>query len=173
MTEEWKPIPGFEGRYEASTLGRVRSLRAPNGRQRSKPRTCSTWSDDRSTRCTLTVRYKSRSFLLHRLILRTFVGPCPPGMEGSHKDGDFTNCRLDNLCWETHTENEQRKSEHGTRQRGSQIVHAKLTDETVLKLRERYRNGEQISPLAAEAGVNRSTLSVALRGLTWKHVPMK
>lgn len=43
--------------------------------------------------------------LVHRLVLETFVGPCPDGMECCHADGDVTNNSLDNLRWDTHQAN--------------------------------------------------------------------
>ena len=44
--------------------------------------------------------------LLHRVVLETFVGPCPDGMEGGHYDGDPGNNRLENLRWDTRRVNE-------------------------------------------------------------------
>jgi hypothetical protein len=42
---------------------------------------------------------------VHRLVLAAFVGPCPPGNDACHGDGDPTNNRLTNLRWDTHREN--------------------------------------------------------------------
>ena len=53
-------------------------------------------------------------FLLHRLVLETFVGPCPEGMECLHADGDKHNCELSNLRWGTREENVQDSIKHGT-----------------------------------------------------------
>jgi hypothetical protein len=49
---------------------------------------------------------RNRTRFLHQLVLETFVGPKPPGMEGCHyPDGDKSNNRLSNLRWDTHAEN--------------------------------------------------------------------
>lgn len=53
-------------------------------------------------------------YLIHRLVLETFIGPCPPGMECRHLDGNPRNNRLENLCWGTRSENQQDSVGHGT-----------------------------------------------------------
>ncbi|QGJ94945.1 HNH endonuclease [Gordonia phage RedWattleHog] len=113
---DWTPVPGFPG-YEASAeLGRVRSLdrldarghrrkgvvlkgtqqvrKGAGGRLRMGPLMVSLSKDGRS-----------RPYLVHRIILLTFVGPCPEGMEGLHHNGDATDNRLVNLRWGTSVEN--------------------------------------------------------------------
>ena len=47
----------------------------------------------------------AKLLFLHRIVLLTFVGPCPDGMEGLHKDNNKLNCCLDNLYWGTRSEN--------------------------------------------------------------------
>lgn len=51
---------------------------------------------------------------VHRLILETYVGPCPKGMECRHFDGIRDNNKLENLCWGTRLENTQDAMRHGT-----------------------------------------------------------
>lgn len=51
---------------------------------------------------------------IHRLVLMTFVGPCPEGMEACHLDGDVLNNGVENLRWDTHESNMGDKKEHGT-----------------------------------------------------------
>lgn len=102
-TEEWLPVVGYEGIYEVSDQGNVRSLdRIDNrgnqiaGRMR-KPRPLPSGH--------LMVILSSNSIrsprLVHRLVLEAFVGPCPPGMECCHYDDDPTNNSLENLRWDT------------------------------------------------------------------------
>jgi hypothetical protein len=104
-SELWRKIPGFE-QYEVSGLGRVRR----DGRirkfvlQRNYPYlTITLWRDGKEHR-------KSA----HRLVLEAFVGPCPPGHECAHGDGNPGNPRLTNLRWATPTENHADKKLHGT-----------------------------------------------------------
>lgn len=62
----------------------------------------------------LTKNKKHHRCFVHHLVLETFIGPRPNGMECRHLDGNPTNNRLDNLKWGTHSENELDKIKHGT-----------------------------------------------------------
>ena len=50
----------------------------------------------------------------HRLVLETYVGPCPKGMECRHLNGNPVDNRLENLCWGTKSENTMDAIQHGT-----------------------------------------------------------
>jgi hypothetical protein len=87
MAEEWKDIPGYEGFYQASTLGRIRSLRVLKG------------SPSQGTRY-LAVRVgdgRGVTSHVHALVARAFHGPRPLGLQVNHIDGDRTNNSPDNL----------------------------------------------------------------------------
>lgn len=174
--EIWKAIPGYEGHYEVSTLGNVRSLVNSRGRLSKQPRllvlSFNKWG---KARCGLQLRgVKRRRFQVHRLVLETFIGPCPEGQEGSHKNGDSRDNAISNLCWESHKDNEARKIEHGARATGEDCSFAKLTNKQVAEYRRRYKNGERPSVLLKESGVAISSgaFSEMLTGRKWKAVPM-
>lgn len=71
---------------------------------------------------------KSKLVLVHRLILLAFVGPCPPGMEGCHEDGDPLNCTLANLRWDTPKANKADSIRHGTSHAHLAIVNRAKTE---------------------------------------------
>jgi hypothetical protein len=104
--EQWRPVPGFEGKYEVSDLGRVKSLRwTPPRILRPGP----------SNYGHLSVALGQRNTrMIHQLVLLAFVGPRPPGQEARHLDGDPANNRLDNLCWGTRGDNIRDAVRHGT-----------------------------------------------------------
>jgi hypothetical protein len=118
--ENWRAVVGFEGLYEVSDLGHVRSLnrivnsfpgltRVAQGRlMRLQPR--------RSGHLCVGLCRDGRRRLVnvHRLVLEAFVGPCPDGMECCHNDGDATNNRVENLRWDTRSENFLDRGRHGT-----------------------------------------------------------
>ena len=101
---------------------------------------------------------------VHRLMLETFVGPCPPGMECRHLNGDPTDNRLCNLVWGTHSENIKDMYRHGTqntknRARGEQVGTAKLRNEEAQYIFLTYWDGaaSQIE-LARAFNVNKRTI---------------
>lgn len=61
---------------------------------------------------------KCITLLIHRLVLETFMGPCPEGMECLHEDGIRWNNVLTNLRWGTHVENAQDMARHGRSPKG-------------------------------------------------------
>lgn len=166
-TETWMPIT-FNPRFEVSSFGRVRSLYMPGMRNtlRQEPRVKVL---DIGKDGTVRAAIRSRSRLVSRLVLTAFVGPAPKGHEASHKDGDQKNNRLDNLCWETHSQNEARKMQHGTFRVGEKHPCAKLTNELVLHFRQRVANGERVQDLHKETKVSYAAFYNAMKGHTWKH----
>lgn len=94
-----------------SDQGRVRSLARPRHPGRVlKPRLDS----QGYALVTLSQDDQQRTRFVHRLVALAFLGPCPPGREVRHLDGDPANCRVGNLAYGTHRENELDKRTHGT-----------------------------------------------------------
>jgi hypothetical protein len=110
-SERWAVIPGSNGDYEVSDLGRVRSWRRRGGR-RAEPRLRSLNNVGGYRQVEL---QGAGLWTIHRLVLTAFVGPCPPGCEASHINGDRADNRLANLVWETHAENMRRVPAHRAR----------------------------------------------------------
>ena len=142
LGEKWRPVVGFEGLYEVSDLGRMRSL--------GRTVICgSRWGSDRRMTfgpkiMKLTVACRSaspkgylavtltrqpgtgRQHLVHHLVLESFVGSRPPRYEGAHGDGDSHNNRLMNLSWKTTKENHDDAVRHGARVKVSDGRFAKV-----------------------------------------------
>lgn len=160
--EIWRPVIGFEGRYEVSDLGRVRSsngrilVQAPSGGKR---------------RCYLTVGLSRpglrKKRTVHCMVLESFVGLRPGGMYGAHSDGDTFNNRLTNLRWATWQENEDDKVRHGTKYHGEKAWCAKLTVDSVFEIRSSPETGVA---LAKKFGVTPQKVSQIRTGRSWRHV---
>jgi hypothetical protein len=107
MDERWLPVVGYEGIYEVSDLGRVRSvdrLTSRGNRLRGrvlKERRLPTGRP----RVSLAFNARTVDAYPYRLVLEAFVGSCPPGMEALHWDDNFDNNALSNLRWGTRTDN--------------------------------------------------------------------
>ncbi|MCK4499610.1 NUMOD4 motif-containing HNH endonuclease [Candidatus Babeliales bacterium] len=107
MIEEWKDIEGFSG-YWVSNLGRVSSWRGNALTRRIlKPRIVG--KPCRYKYVTLRRDNKSFGRAVHRLVLETFVGPCPSGKEADHKDKDTFNNKRSNLRWRLISKNRSHK----------------------------------------------------------------
>lgn len=119
MSEQWRDVPGWEGFYAVSDLGRVKSLaRSVPGRpgvliNRRERELTPTVNRDGYHVVWLTRANRRTEFRLHRLVLAAFVGSCPEGQEGCHNDGDKANNALSNLRWDTRSANTLDKVRHG------------------------------------------------------------
>lgn len=177
MTEEWRPVPGYEGRYEVSDQGRVRSLVGPT------PRVLRASRHTNGYRAAPLGRGVTKS--VHRLVLTAFVGPCPEGRQAAHENGDRADNRLVNLSWKTPAENSADKRRHGTLVtgdrhyahlrpdlilRGERIGRALLTEADVREIRAATAAGETQTSLATRYGVSRPTIADIAHRRTWRHV---
>lgn len=114
--EEWRAVPGYEGAYEVSNLGAVRSLDRVTDRGRRWKGRAMTPSPMRNGYLIVTLWKdgKQKSPLVHRLVLAAFVGPAPDGCESLHANGARDDNRLANLSWGTHAQNQADQLAHGT-----------------------------------------------------------
>lgn len=118
--ERWLPVPGYEGYYEVSDQGRVwsnpRSFTDSLGRKCMRPGRYIRPANRRDGRqhCVLTVHYKQDCFWVHRLVMLAFVGPRPENLEICHNNGDPSDNRLENLRYDTTSENHRDSVKHGT-----------------------------------------------------------
>ena len=118
MAEEWRPVVGYEGLYEVSDAGRVRSLsrevRTGRGTRMVDGRILSPARGVGGYPVVSLSNGGARVRPVHRLVLEAFVGPRPAGTECCHGDGDPENNRLSNLRWDTHESNMDDQRRHGT-----------------------------------------------------------
>ena len=171
MQEQWKSVAGYNGIYEVSDGGRVRSLPRPRVRI-AKILTCNPPSNgsyievmlckgSTRTQCIRTV---------HTLVLEAFVGPCPPGMECRHLDGNPANNRLVNLRYGTHAENMADKILHGTTSRGEQNGRAKLRSSDIERIRTLASVGITQKRIAEMFGISQVTTGQIVNRRLWCHV---
>lgn len=115
--EVWKPVIGFEGLYEVSSLGRVKSLiAAKNGKKNTrisnkilKP------GQDSYGYCRVRLTGHDgelHQWMVHRLVMIAFVGEVKDKPQVNHINGIKTDNRLENLEWVTQSENVLHAYEH-------------------------------------------------------------
>lgn len=121
-TEEWRPIPGYEGRYEVSDRGRVLSI--PRDRRPHRILRPKVMPKSGYRRVTLWNEGARTDVSVHRLVLITFVGPPPEGEQCRHLNGYPGDNRRVNLAWGTPSENQHDTVRHGTH-RNARRTHCK------------------------------------------------
>lgn len=157
----WKPCP-TNHRYHVSDRGDVRGPRS----------TLAPWTDrDGYKRVRLYHQGGHRTAGVHQLVLEAFAGMCPAGHSASHVDGDPGNNNIDNLRWETVSQNNLRRTAHGKLPLGSKIAVSKLTECDVREIRRRY-TGEwgQLTQLGREFGCSRVNIKNIVTRKWWRHV---
>ena len=143
--EEWRPIPGTDGIYEVSNLGRVRSLDRTitevTGKQRRKNgRVLSPFKGDANGHQVISIGKRDRRYV-HVLVLEVFVGPRPEGYEACHNDGDPHNNALSNLRWDSASANQRDRLQHGTHHYARRTHCAHGHEYTPENTELRYRTG--------------------------------
>lgn len=176
--EEWRPVLGYEGLYEASSEGRVRGCsrvrKSRSNRQakvgarlimphKSKP-PHNHWTITLANGC------GKHTEPLHAIILSAFQWPPLAGMQCRHIDGNPDNNRLVNLEWGTAAENAADRDRHETTARGSRNAAATLTENQVREIKSRLGKHGEGKRLAKEFGVTETVISLIRRGKTWSHV---
>lgn len=162
-SEVWKDIPGYEGTYQVSSLGRVRSLdRVVKGKchftgelfdRRIKGQVLRPGKCCKSGHLSVVLGRGTTGRPVHELVMLAFVGVPPEGKEVCHQNGDPTDNRLENLRYDTRRENildVYRKP--GGRWR-------KLSAEDALNIRRRLESGERGSDIARDYGISQSAIS--------------
>ncbi len=166
--ERWRIVKGFEGAYEVSNLGRVRSI--------------SRWIDDargcrrllegrilqqkeansgRYLSVNLSIDGQATDVHVHRLVAIAFVVGTGPVVR--HMDGNGHNNHAANLAWGTPVENEADKALHGRRLEGVRHPRAVLNVDQVLLIREMSKNGHTQFAIAGAMGITRGVVCNVLR----------
>jgi len=177
---EYRDIPGFPG-YRAGTDGTIWSAweqQSVRGKSRGfKTVLTQTFKQLRpsvNSEGYLTVRLSvsGRPFTrtVHVLVLLSFVGECPTGMEGCHApDNSRTNCSLSNLRWDTRSSNQRDRRANNTANIGEDNGRAKITIDDVKKIRNLAGSLSQ-TDIATRFGMSRSAVGHIIARRNWSNV---
>ena len=133
MTERWEDVTGYQGLYQVSDLGNVRRIKGYRCRNTHILKYGLT--NKGYQHVNLWKRNKARTYTIHGLVLKAFVGPRPHEHQCRHLDGNKINNKIENLRCGTNSENQLDRAIHGTSNRGEQSVQSKLTDKDVLTIK--------------------------------------
>ena len=166
--EVWKPIEGYEGRYEISNCGRVKSNNYRNKGISKVMKPCS--GNKNYLYISLRNKKRRKTFAIHKLVLETFVRKKPKGKQAAHYDGNPQNNYVKNLRWATAKENIEDRKRHGRTARGEKAGAAKLDRycvKTIKKLKDLDFSAYEIARLAC---VSTNTIIRIWSGETWRHI---
>lgn len=174
--EEWKDIPGYEGKYQASTDGRIRGVdrvqTITDTRGRTYQRTvkgvvlkdCPGTNGYRYVGLRRTNKSDNATFeAVHIMVAATFLGKRPQGLYVCHKDGDKTNNAVENLRYDTGRENMLDIYRCGGKC-------AKLSVDDVREIKERLETGESRRSIANRFGVSYQSIYNIEKGVRFSWV---
>lgn len=179
QNEVWKDIEGYEGIYQVSNLGRIKSLdrkvRSRWGLMKQKGIVLKSRICNGYVLICLSKNGKNKDVSVHRVIAKSWVpGRTDAKNEVNHIDGDKTNNSVDNLEWCDRRHNIQHSIRIGlrTRQDGAGGYSAILTEKEVKEIRELKKNNPTISQptLGRMFGISKSEIGYILNRAVWKNI---
>lgn len=173
MTEELRSVPGFPG-YFVTSSGDVYThwVRGSHPRRIGLPWKMKPKRQKSGHLSVALFRQKEKPEYrrIHRLILESWLGPCPPGLISRHLNGDPTDNRIENLAYGTKAENYSDSISHGTANIGERQYKAKLTNQQVREIRRLANSGVRHRLIGSQFGVSRGYVARIVCREIWKHV---
>jgi hypothetical protein len=177
-TEIWKPVLGYEGFYEISSLGRVRSVKRTIIRKNGCPQTIrermlkTDHDGSPYLHTSLSIGGAVKTKSVHALVAEAFI-PNPMKLpEVNHKDTNKRNNSIKNLEWMTRSEQQihARGFGLGPENVGSRNGQSKFNEQSAAECRERFLMGESLRGLASSFGVHVEVVRSLVKRRTWRHV---
>lgn len=174
MIEEWKDIKDYEGLYQVSNFGRVRSLPKEwitgwnNVKRKHSGFILKPSNHGGYLAVTLSKNKINKYKSVHRLVLQAFIGES--NLDCNHKDGDKSNNYLNNLEYCTESENALHAYKIGLNKNiGENHRSSKLNNDIIKNIREN-KFGLTTREFASCYGITKQTVHDILNKRTWAHV---
>lgn len=172
--EEWKDIKEYEGLYQVSSLGNIKSIDRSVERSTSvmklKSKPISQYIGNRGyPMVSLCKNGESKRYLVHRIVAIAFIPNPLNKAYVNHIDGNKQNSNLENLEWSTPTENSIHAHENGLANvgRGERHQSAKLTVDKVKYIRG---SSKTVRELSLMFNVSKQAIRDVKMKRSWKHV---
>lgn len=169
--EVWKAIPGFEGKYEVSNFGEVRTLYFNKKILKQIRKYCTI--NYFYLFCVLLDNKKPIKKKIHRLVALAFLENPHEYECVLHLDNDTTNNKLENLMWGSKKMNAEQKVRDGRHVPMKGELHglSKLTDKDVIEIKNKYIPRKYtLNKLAKEYNVSFSLIHKIVSNKSWKHI---
>ncbi len=175
--ENWKPITGFEGLYEVSDLGRVKSLERDvlkwDGKRKVDSRILGLSKKGGYQSIGLWSNGILKTKMVHRLVAMAFIPNPLNKKQVNHKNGIKNDNRVVNLEWCTPKENSHHAWKIGLQKQGKGESHpsATIDEKTALEIKEMCKNGSYTKrEIALMFGTTYSVVREIYRNKTWRHL---
>lgn len=175
--EEWRHIIGFEGLYEISSFGRVKSLakewKSGKGVIRHKSDTIMVQVITKGyLRLTLKNDGLKKTFIVNRLVGIHYWGNPDNLPETNHLDGIKTNNFYRNLVWSTKSDNIKHALETGLKipLKGEMHPNSRFKETDIIEIRRLHESGKNQREIAEIFGVKWRLIQKIVTGKRWKHI---
>jgi hypothetical protein len=166
MEEIWKDVPGYEGLYQVSNIGNIKSL--PKRRVK----------EDKILKFNINVRHNyasvvftkdgiKKSLRVNRLVALAFIPNPKNKCFVNHIDSNRLNNRIENLEWVTVKENSEHALKNGRVPIGECSYFSKLTNEQAKYIKYSNKSPKE---LLREFNISSGAIYHIIRGRTWKHI---
>lgn len=161
--EYWKDIPNYEGLYQVSNLGRVKSL--PRKYVLKEKILLFGWKKNGYSIVRLATGGSLKTKTVHKLVALCFVDGYFEGAIINHKNYDRKDNRAENLEWVTYKQNFEHSRIHNRPLRGEEHPSTKFTDEIVKKIKIRLRDGASQRAISLEFNISNPQVNRIAKGL--------
>ncbi len=166
--EIWKNVNGYEGLYQVSNLGNVKSL-GNNFSRKERLLKLSTQSKGYLT-VVLQKNAIRKMVLVHRLVAEHFIGNTESKPQINHINGDKTYNSIENLEWVSHRENLDHAIKNNLTLKGEENRNSKLKNVDVIEIHSLLQKGTTTKELSESYNVSYSTIDGIRTNRYWKHL---
>jgi hypothetical protein len=167
-TEQWKDVLGYEGIYQVSDLGRIKSFKFKKQKILVQINTSKGYLDIGLHNNKME---KKKRLKIHRLVAIAFIPNPENKLEVNHKKGNKKDNRVISLEWNTPTENQIHAYKTGLRVslKGKEINTCKLSEKEILEIRSINKNMSFVD-IGLKYNISPENASMIIRRKTWKHL---
>lgn len=156
MEELWRDVNGYEGLYQISNLGRVKSLKRKNKYKHNEEIIMKELFDGNYLFIRLSKNSKKKNFLIHRLVAEAFIKEIKGKEYVNHKNGIKTDNRVENLEWVTASENTIHAIKNGLKRLPNKKI-IQIDNNKIVK------HWNSIKEASETLGINRANIGACCR----------